>query len=110
VYRLIAERLPERTTGEWVKVLATRDVWCAPVHGFDDVVGDPQVEHADLLASVQYPGIGDVRVVGVPMRFSETPGTIRLGPPAVGQHTDEILRSVGYEEDEIRRFHDEGCV
>jgi crotonobetainyl-CoA:carnitine CoA-transferase CaiB-like acyl-CoA transferase len=110
VYRFIAERLPERTTAEWLKVLGARDVWCAPVHTFDDVVDDPQVEHDELLATVQYPGAGDVRVVGVPMRFSETPGTIRLGPPSVGQHTDEVLTSVGYGAEEIRTLRDEGCV
>jgi crotonobetainyl-CoA:carnitine CoA-transferase CaiB-like acyl-CoA transferase len=80
------------------------------VQTFDQVVADPQVAHNELLATVDYPGVGEVRVVGVPARFSETPGTIRLGPPAVGQHTDEILGSVGYGADEIRRLHDEGCV
>jgi crotonobetainyl-CoA:carnitine CoA-transferase CaiB-like acyl-CoA transferase len=110
VYRIIARRLPERATGAWLDLLATRDVWCAPVRTFDDVVGDPQVAHNELLATVDYPGVGEVRVVGMPARFSETPGTIRLGPPTVGQHTDEILGSLGYSAEEIRRLRQEGCV
>jgi crotonobetainyl-CoA:carnitine CoA-transferase CaiB-like acyl-CoA transferase len=110
VYRMIAARLPERTTEEWVKLFSTRDVWCAPVQGFEDVLADPQVEHNELVATIQYPGAGDVRVVGMPMRFSETPGTIRLSPPTPGQHTDEVLAGVGYSPEEIRRLHDEGCV
>src|SRR6266542_5103407 len=110
VYRLIAARLPERPTAEWLDLLATRDVWCAPVQAFDEVVADPQVEHNELLATVEYPGVGELRVVGVPMRFSETPGTIRLGPPMVGQHTDEIMASVGYSPEQIRTLREEGCV
>ena len=110
VYRMVADRLRERPTRAWLELLATRDVWCAPVQTFDDLVDDPQVEHNAVLATVQYPGAGDVRVVGVPMRFSETPGTIRLGPPTVGQHTDEVLASIGYDTDDIRALHEEGCV
>jgi crotonobetainyl-CoA:carnitine CoA-transferase CaiB-like acyl-CoA transferase len=110
VYRILARRLPERTTGEWLELLATRDVWCAPVRAFDEVVEDPQVAHNELLATVDYPGIDPVRVVGVPARFSRTPGTIRLGPPAVGQHTDEILGSLGYSAEEIATLRREGCV
>jgi crotonobetainyl-CoA:carnitine CoA-transferase CaiB-like acyl-CoA transferase len=110
VYRLIAPRLVERVTADWVDLLATRNVWCAPVRTFDDVVDDPQVKHNELLATVQYPGAGDVRVVGIPMRFSETPGTIRLGPPTVGQHTDAVLASIGYSAQEIAALHEEGCL
>jgi crotonobetainyl-CoA:carnitine CoA-transferase CaiB-like acyl-CoA transferase len=110
VYRLLAARLPERPTADWLARLATRDVWCAPVQTFDRLVDDPQVAHNQLLTTVDYPGLGEVRVVGVPARFSGTPGTIRLGPPAVGQHTDEVLAGAGYGPDEIRRLHDEGCV
>jgi crotonobetainyl-CoA:carnitine CoA-transferase CaiB-like acyl-CoA transferase len=110
VYRLLAARLPERPTADWLARLATRDVWCAPVQTFDRLVDDPQVAHNQLLTTVDYPGLGEVRVVGVPARFSGTPGTIRLGPPAVGQHTDEVLAGAGYGRDEIRRLHDEGCV
>jgi len=110
VYRRIAARLADRTTAEWLALLAARDVWCAPVQAFDEVVADPQVTHNELLATVNYPGVGEVRVVGVPARFSETPGTIRLGPPTVGQHTDEVLGALGYEPDEVRRLREEGCV
>ncbi len=53
---------------------------------------------------------GKVRVVGVPMRFGATPGTIRSGPPAVGQHTDEVLRGLGYTGEAIRALHDDGAV
>ena len=110
VYRMIAARLPDRATAEWVELLAKRDVWCAPVQTFEDVVDDPQVEHEELLATVEYPGAGEIRVVGVPMRFSRTPGSIRLSPPTVGQHTDEVLRSVGYGPAEIDELRADGCL
>jgi crotonobetainyl-CoA:carnitine CoA-transferase CaiB-like acyl-CoA transferase len=110
VYRILARRLPERPTAQWLELLATRDVWCAPVQTFEELVDDPQVIHNELLATVDYPGVGEVRVVGVPARFSQTPGTIRLGPPAVGQHTDEILGSLGYSAAEVGRLRQEGCV
>jgi crotonobetainyl-CoA:carnitine CoA-transferase CaiB-like acyl-CoA transferase len=107
----IQRRVVERPTAAWLEVLATRDVWCAPVQTFDDVVADPQVEHNRLLTTVPHPnGGGDVRVVGVPMRFSATPGTIRSGPPAVGQHTDEVLRELGFDDEDVRSMRAEGVV
>jgi crotonobetainyl-CoA:carnitine CoA-transferase CaiB-like acyl-CoA transferase len=111
VKELVQRRLVERPTQEWLEILATRDVWCAPVQTFDDVVEDPQVEHNELLTTVPHPSDGrDVRVVGVPMRFSATPGTIRSGPPAVGQHTDEVLRELGFDDRELRAMHDGGVL
>jgi crotonobetainyl-CoA:carnitine CoA-transferase CaiB-like acyl-CoA transferase len=108
---LIQARLEREPTAAWLEVLATRDVWCAPVQTFDDLIDDPQVAHDGLLTTVSHPyGGRDVRVVGVPMRFSATPGTVRTGPPAVGQHTDEILRELGFGTDEVSRFRDEGVV
>jgi crotonobetainyl-CoA:carnitine CoA-transferase CaiB-like acyl-CoA transferase len=110
VYRLIAPRLAERTTAHWLGIMAARDVWCAPVQSFEDLVADPQVAHNELLTDVRHPSGGKVRVVGPPVRFSETPATVRSGPPAVGQHTDEVLATVGYSDEEIRALRDEGCL
>jgi crotonobetainyl-CoA:carnitine CoA-transferase CaiB-like acyl-CoA transferase len=109
-YELVQERLRLRTTEEWLDLLATKDVWCAPVQGFDELVDDPQVAHNDLLATVEHPNGGELRVVGIPVRFSATPGSVRSGPPGVGQHTDEVLASAGFSADEIRAFHDDGVV
>jgi crotonobetainyl-CoA:carnitine CoA-transferase CaiB-like acyl-CoA transferase len=110
VYELVQARLVHRRTAEWVDLLATKDVWCAPVQDFAAIVDDPQVAHNELLTTVKHPNGDDLRVVGVPMRFSRTPGAIRSGPPAVGQHTDEVLSSLGYEDEEIRALRDDGVV
>jgi crotonobetainyl-CoA:carnitine CoA-transferase CaiB-like acyl-CoA transferase len=110
VYAIVQERLTERTTDEWIELLATKDVWCAPVRSFDELVDDPQVAHNDLLTTVPHPNGGDLRVVGIPMRFSATPATVRSGPPAVGQHTDEVLAGAGYSDREIRMLRDDGVV
>jgi crotonobetainyl-CoA:carnitine CoA-transferase CaiB-like acyl-CoA transferase len=109
-YRLVQAKLVDRSTGEWLELFATKDLWCAPVQDFGDLVDDPQVAHNDLLTTVQHPNGRDLRVVGVPMRFSATPGTIRSGPPAVGAHTEEVLASAGYTEEEISRMRAEGVV
>jgi crotonobetainyl-CoA:carnitine CoA-transferase CaiB-like acyl-CoA transferase len=110
VYAIVQERLTERATDEWIELLATKDVWCAPVRSFDELVDDPQVAHNDLLTTVPHPNGGDLRVVGIPMRFSATPATVRSGPPAVGQHTDEVLAGAGYSDREIRTLRDDGVV
>jgi crotonobetainyl-CoA:carnitine CoA-transferase CaiB-like acyl-CoA transferase len=110
VYRLIQGRLLERDADAWLELLATRDVWCAPVNSFEDIVDDPQVRHNELLTTVERPNGEPMRVVGMPVRFSETPGSVRSGPPAVGQHTDEVLASVGFSDEEIRTMHEDGAV
>jgi crotonobetainyl-CoA:carnitine CoA-transferase CaiB-like acyl-CoA transferase len=110
VYELVQAKLVERPTAAWLELLATKDVWCAPVQTFDDVVDDPQVAHNELLTTVELPNGREFRVVGIPVRFSDTPGSIRSGPPAVGQHTDEVLTSIGYDDEEIRTLRDDGVV
>ena len=110
VYRIVQERLIERPAADWLEILATKDVWAAPVQTFDDLVDDPQVEHNRLVETVRHPSGGDLRVVGVPMRFSETPGEIRSGPPAVGAHTDEVLSEAGFSEAEISALRDDGLM
>ena len=109
-YRIVQNRLLERPAAEWLEILATKDVWAAPVNAFDDIVGDPQVAHNDLIRTLPHPGGGEIRVVGVPMRFSATPGDIRSGPPAVGDHTDDVLEEAGFSPEEIVSLRDDGAM
>jgi crotonobetainyl-CoA:carnitine CoA-transferase CaiB-like acyl-CoA transferase len=110
VRRLLEPVLARRPTAEWLESLGGRGLWCAPVQDFADLENDPQVAHAGLIQTVPHPDGGEVRVVGLPMRLGQTPGAIRTGPPAVGQHTDEVLSRLGYSADQLRALHEEGVV
>lgn len=110
VQRLVAARVREETTQHWLDLLATRDLWCAKVQDFEDVVNDPQVAHNELIQTVHHPKAGDVKVIGMPVKFSGTPGTIRLAPPLVGEHTDSVLTEAGFTDEQIAEFHAEGVV
>jgi crotonobetainyl-CoA:carnitine CoA-transferase CaiB-like acyl-CoA transferase len=110
VKRLLEPVLASRRTAEWLENLDGRGLWCAPVQDFADLENDPQVAHDGLIQTVPHPDGGEVRVVGLPMRFGQTPGAIRTGPPAVGQHTDEVLGELGYSADQLRALHEDGVV
>lgn len=110
VQRLVQEQVRQNTTQHWVDLLATRDLWCARVQDFEDVVNDPQVAHNDLIQTIQHPKAGAVKVIGMPVKFSGTPGTIRLAPPLVGEHTDGVLAEAGFTPEQIAEFHAEGVV
>jgi crotonobetainyl-CoA:carnitine CoA-transferase CaiB-like acyl-CoA transferase len=90
--------------------LLARDVWCAEVQNFDDLMNDPQVAHNELIQTIHHPEAGDIRVIGIPMKFSATPGTIRLAPPRVGEHNDAILSDLGYSAEQIDVFRREGVI
>ena len=110
IKRLLETRFSKRTTAAWLELLATRDIWCAPVKDFDEVFDDPQVKAAELLATVEHPRIGPLKLIRAPLSLSETPPVIRRPPPLVGEHNQEILQSLGYDDATIARFQEEGVL
>jgi crotonobetainyl-CoA:carnitine CoA-transferase CaiB-like acyl-CoA transferase len=110
VRELVSARIKQNTTDHWLGLLGTKDLWCAKVQDFNDLINDPQVAHNDLIQEIDHPKAGRIKVIGVPVQFSGTPGTIRLAPPMVGEHTDAVLAEAGYSEAEIATFHAEGIV
>jgi crotonobetainyl-CoA:carnitine CoA-transferase CaiB-like acyl-CoA transferase len=89
--------LRTRTTAEWTERLLKAGVPCGPIHSIDKVFSDPQVEHLGIRWPMQHPQLGDIALVGQPMRLSNHP---RQGPakpaPHQGDDTDAILRELGY--------------
>jgi crotonobetainyl-CoA:carnitine CoA-transferase CaiB-like acyl-CoA transferase len=105
----IARLLRARTTAEWVERLA-ESVPCGPVLTVDEVFADRQVQHLHLTRRVEHPTRGDIDVLRPPLTFSDTPASIRSGPPADGAHTREVLAELGYAVAEIDELHATGAV
>ena len=89
---LLAARLAQRPKGEWVSTLEAAGIPCGSVRNIAEVLGDAQLDARKMIETVDHVTAGAVRVLGVPIKLSDTPGAVRTAPPALGQHTDSILR------------------
>jgi crotonobetainyl-CoA:carnitine CoA-transferase CaiB-like acyl-CoA transferase len=90
---ILAELFRTRDTATWLELLNDAEVPCAPVQTIDQVFNAPQVRHREMLVTVDHPTAGTVPMAGIPVKFSATPASVRLPPPLLGQHTEEVLAS-----------------
>src|SRR5438552_1705992 len=107
---LIAARVHAMTKGDVVRKLREANVPVGPINDLAEVFNDPVVRHLGLIAEVDHPVAGRVRAPGIPLRMSLTPGSVRRAPPLLGEHTDEVLRELGYAADEIEKLRTDGAI
>lgn len=108
---LLTARLRTKTRGEWVTALKAAGVPCGSVRAVADVLQDPHLEAREMIQELEHAAIGVIRVLGVPIKLSDTPGAVRTAPPWLGQHTEEILsKDVGLDASEIDRLKAAGVI
>jgi crotonobetainyl-CoA:carnitine CoA-transferase CaiB-like acyl-CoA transferase len=108
---LIARVMRTRTRQEWIDRLVPAGVPCAAVRGLDEVLTDPQLAAREMIRSVPHATAGPVRVIGVPIKLSDTPGTVQTAPPRLGEHTASALRDVlGLAPEEIAQLSSDGVI
>jgi formyl-CoA transferase/CoA:oxalate CoA-transferase len=102
--------LAERKREEWRGILDRAGIPCAPILDVAQALSHPQILHRDMIVEQEHPSAGNIHSVGNPILFSDTPVSYRRPPPRLGEHTDEVLRWLGYGEDEIEQLRQEGAV
>ncbi|HEU0204470.1 MAG TPA: CaiB/BaiF CoA-transferase family protein [Burkholderiaceae bacterium] len=98
---LLGQALLTRTVAEWLERLDVADVPAGPVNELPDVFANPQVRHRGMVVDVEHPQAGSIRLLANPIRLSATPVTRYVAPPAVGQHTRDVLGDLGLSETQI---------
>jgi crotonobetainyl-CoA:carnitine CoA-transferase CaiB-like acyl-CoA transferase len=106
---IIESGLQAKTTAEWLELMYAEDIFCAPVKSFAATFSDPQVLHNHMVVTVDSP-VGSLKLIGPAFKLSKTPATVRSAPPLHGQHTDEVLGSIGYTADDIALLREQEVV
>ena len=99
-----------KTQKEWLDLLMHEDACVTGVQTLDEVFADPHVRSRQMLVETTHPKAGRVCQIGVPIKFSETPGEIRMPAPEIGEHTEEVLEQLGYSREEIGRLRKTGVI
>jgi crotonobetainyl-CoA:carnitine CoA-transferase CaiB-like acyl-CoA transferase len=109
--KIILEEITRgKTTGEWVEIMEKAGVPCGRIRTIDQVLTDPHVDIREMVVEVEHSTAGPIKLIGVPTKLSLTPGAVTLPPPTLGQHTVEILNSLGYKDEDIKMMQGEGVV
>lgn len=106
----LARRFAAAPASSWIERLEPAGVPAGPVRGLAEVFADPQVQALGLDATLPHPAYGPLRTAGTPFSFSDTPASLRLPPPLLGEHTGEVLAELGYNAGEIERLRAAGAV
>ena len=107
---LIGDRLRMKTSAEWLAAFDAEGVPAGPVNRIGDMLSDPQVLARDMVIEVDHPKAGRVKALGNPIKFSATPGEAKRAAPLLGEHTREVLESLGYSAAQIAKLHEDGAV
>jgi formyl-CoA transferase/CoA:oxalate CoA-transferase len=108
---ILSDVLRRSTREQWIGRLRAAGVPCGSVRDLHDLFSDPQLSARDMIATVEHAALGSLRVLGIPVKLSETPGAVTNGPPTLGQHTEAVLRNdLGLSPGDINRLREQQAI
>ena len=99
-----------RSRQEWMAFFADKNVCVGPSYLIEEAMQDPQLRHRGMFTRMEHTVEGTIQQLGIPIKLSGTPGSIRIPPPALGEHTDSVLRSLGYDNAAVSELRANGVV
>jgi crotonobetainyl-CoA:carnitine CoA-transferase CaiB-like acyl-CoA transferase len=106
----LAPRFRTQPAAHWLGALDKVGVPCGPVYDMLQALADPQTIAREMVVEVEHSTLGKVKTMGLPVKFSQTPGKVRTGAPLFGEHTHAVLSDYGFDADEIAALQREGAV
>ena len=107
---LLEDILSRRTTAYWLERLDAAGVVAGPIYDMAQVYADAQTQAREMLVTLPDPELGELRNIGIPVKLSATPGSIRRRAPALGEHTRQILQEHGYTDAEVDTLAAAGTI
>lgn len=99
-----------RTSAELIESMVASGVPCGEINNIQQAFENPQVEHLGVAQSVESPALGNINLIGQPFALDRTPSSIAVAPPERGEHTDEILREMGFSDEELAEMRNAQVV
>jgi crotonobetainyl-CoA:carnitine CoA-transferase CaiB-like acyl-CoA transferase len=107
---ILSEIFVTKNGKEWLTLFRKVGIPCGPVNTIEKVVSDKQVVHREMLITIDHPMAGKIKIPGIPVKLSETPGTIKQPPPILSQHTEEVLTKMGFSKTDIKKMRQENVI
>jgi len=107
--KIIIEKLKEKSRDEWIEILLKAGVPCGAVNEIKEVINHPQTIARNVIAEIDYPGLGKIKTFNNPVKISGIRFSVQR-PPKLGEHTEEILKKLGYSTEEIKKLKEKNIV
>ena len=107
---LIGEIMVSRPKAEWISVLRAAGIPCGPVRSVEEALSDPLAVAREVVTEIDHPTIGTMSTLGLSLQLNDTPAEIRRPPPLLGEHTEEILVGLGYDEADLKTMRESGVI
>lgn len=107
--KIIIEKLKEKSRDEWIEILLKAGVPCGAVNEIKEVINHPQTIARNVIVEIDYPGLGKIKTFNNPVKISGIRFSVQR-PPKLGEHTEEILKKLGYSAEEIKKLKEKNIV